>query len=74
MSAGEDKAAPAAITLIEAITQALAEVGQVKRLVRHDGNAPCCQLAASVRFTAAVILSTLGRYFISSRNSGMWVS
>lgn len=32
------------------------------------------QPAASVRFAAATIFSTLGRYFISSRNSGMWVS
>ena len=56
------------------VRQAFTEVGQEKRLLRHDGNAPCCQPAASVRFTAAVILSTLGRYFISSRNRGMWVS
>ena len=32
------------------------------------------QLAARVLFAAATIFSTLGRYFISRRNSGMWVS
>jgi hypothetical protein len=32
------------------------------------------QPAASTRFAAATIFSTLGRYFISSRNNGMWVS
>ena len=29
---------------------------------------------AIARLAAAMILSTLGRYFISRRNSGMWVS
>ena len=55
------------------VGQAFAQVGQVKDLVAH----PCLsvtQLEASVRRTAARIFSTLGRYFISSRNSGMWVS
>ena len=32
------------------------------------------QPAAIARFAAATIFSTLGRYFISSRNSGMCVS
>ena len=32
------------------------------------------QEAASVRFAASTIRPTGGRYFISSRNSGMWVS
>ena len=32
------------------------------------------QECAIARLAAATILSTLGRYFISSRNSGMWVS
>ncbi len=51
------------------VRQAFAEVGKIKGFyVSHD------QLTAKVRFTAAMIFSTLGRYFISSRNNGIWVS
>src|SRR3546814_9558173 len=47
--------------------------GKIPRRARDDNK--CSSYPAAItRFAAATILSTLGRYFISSRNSGMWVS
>src|SRR3546814_403143 len=47
--------------------------GKIPRRARNYNK--CASYPAAItRFAAAPILSTLGRYFISSRNSGMWVS
>ena len=51
------------------VRQAFAQIRQMEGFYCAHG-----QLAARVRLAAATIFSTLGRYFISRRNSGMWVS
>jgi hypothetical protein len=56
------------------IRQSFTEVGKVENFRFAHAMAPCAQLAESVFLAAATILSTLGRYFISRRNSGMCTS
>ena len=56
------------------IGQALAEVGQQEQLRGAHAGGVLGQETASVRFAAATIFSTEGRYFISRRNSGIGTS